>query len=221
MDNLIANELAKRYNGTTAYLTVGKKEFGARFRSFNIDGDIATAVVDVLHPHDKGEGTTTKINVDLDKTKIHQIQHNCLFNFGKSFFYYARRPLRQWRKGYYGDNTTLIDVVTSDLNYAGVKVNNMDYANVSIRSVEAFHNPNYANFFEDAINRIKREDLVGVAITPTFGVAISFIKGMEYTLYFKDMPIANISGNKVITSYMKQEVIDFFKYFSRGGFDVS
>ena len=221
MDTFVANEIAKRYNGTHAYVRVNNKEMAVRFRDFNIHEDDeapqTTAIVELLTANRKA---TTTIEIDMDDMQIHHIKHNSLFNFGNSFFYYARRPVRQFRKGYYSENTTLFDVVVTDMTNANVHVSNDDNG-ITILSVEAFHNPDFANFYEDAINRIVAEQRIGIAVNSSFGVGLSFIKGYDYILYFKHKPIAHITGEKVTVNSMRQEVVDFFKYFSRGGYVIS
>jgi hypothetical protein len=219
MDALTAGEIQKRYHGTYAFINTKGKEMAVRFRDFNFNpaGDMYHAVVERAN---KGGMNQTEI-IDLNETQIHNIQHNTLFNHGKSCCFYSRKPLRQFRKGYTSDNTHVTDVVVASMLDNGAPVVADPYSHIDLASVESFHNPDYANLIENAINRMEKEERIGIAITPSFGLGKSFIKDVEYILYFTYQPIAYISGNQVKHITLKQEVVDFFKYFSRGGFNVT
>lgn len=211
MDEFTAQEIQKRYSNCFAYISDNGENKAVKFRDFVIGGGTYKALVDV------GSGHVEE--VDMRKMEIFPIQHRKLFQVGPTFCLFSRRPARQYRKGYNSDNTFVLDVVTTSMQDHNIHVYSDKYSAISYDTVKAFHTPLKPETFESAVEQLKK-DKVGVAITSTFGLALSFVKGADYILFYLHKPIALISGNEFKVLNLKQEVVDFVKYFSKGGYNV-
>lgn len=213
MDAFTARELERRYNGGYAYVKVGKKAFAVRFRDFGIDeaNNDYIAVVET--------STNSTKRIDLSETEILPIQHRKLFQSEESFCLYSRTPRRQFRKGYTSENTYIIDVPVICMKQSGISLKSNGNSNISLKTVAGFHETIYPNSYEDAIAKLG-DTCIGHVVTDTYGVSISFIEGADYILFYLQKPVALISGKQFKVLSLKQEVVDFVKRFTKGGYNV-
>lgn len=184
----IAREYSKRYSRTYVGIKMGDTikpvrihdvssgESRARLRWADESGDV----------HD-----VSRHNIEA-KIQLQPLTLGMMEVSG-SLHYLFKIPIRQYKAGYHGDNTSLTSLQGNEIRATGKR--RVD--KISQGVLHHIFNPTYTEF-DDGMRRLERCDTMGFAINKKFGVGIKrgFINPV---VFYKNIAIGELNEDKTLT----------------------
>lgn len=230
MDNLLAQEMAKKYNHTVAQIIIKKTgELRAvYFEGFALDTDIPYCVIhyNAIQQSKQeriiGIGDVKAEKIPLINFEILPMPDKQVFDYGGRTLVYTRVPNRQWRKGLYRDNTFLEDpmynIISEIPNRNNFKLNLNHLDRYGVKILHNLYVQEYAGSLEKAVNDIAEFSLLSRTINSVYWLGCFLDDDKPYILYRHAIPVA-FYNNKIdtltcISKVYLQEITDFCNRFN-------
>lgn len=230
MDNLLAQEMSKKYQHTVAqiFMKATKEIKTVYFDGFALD---TTQPYCIVHINKKKQSKKELIHgvISLTSDKLSLNSFNILpmpdrqvFDYGGRTLVYSRLPNRQWRKGLTSDNTLVEDPMYSLLSEIPNRNNfKLHIERIDRYGIKILYNlfiQDYAGSVEKALQDIQELDLLSRAISKDYWIGCFLEEDKPFILYRHSIPVA-FYNNKIdtlipISKVYLQEITDFCNRFN-------
>lgn len=182
-------DFLQKYRNTYSILVIGDKEILSLCKGTNDDNEM------IFYSEEAG---SVLLSFESAKKQIRQrFPETGLYNIGKTFAMFTRKPERQFKRCPADSNCKITDIFTE-------KQYGINFVNLK----ECF-TPSYPKTKKEA--QVLANTRGGVALNRMFGITIG--DDVDYTLWLWDKPVGIINQDKVTVLFdpVRQEVTDYFK----------